>query len=208
MLTSIYKVLAHRHRGRSIYEKEYMALQSAVDKWRHYLQYKHFIVRTDHHSLKYLLEQKVTTAIQQKALTKLMALDYEVQYKNKAENRVANALSRQFEGRERNIHNQSETVNLLAISTTEPKWMLEISQSNEGDAQARAIITVVTTDQQGPHIYQYSAGILNKKGKLYIGSSRGLRQHLISTFHDSLFGGHSGQLGTLKRLSQVFFAQE
>ncbi|WMV54372.1 hypothetical protein MTR67_047757, partial [Solanum verrucosum] len=47
------KVLAPRHRGKSIYEKEYTALLNAVDKWRHYLQYKHFVVKTDHHSLKY-----------------------------------------------------------------------------------------------------------------------------------------------------------
>lgn len=58
------KVLAPRHMGKSIYEKEYMVLLNAVDKWRHYFQYKHFLVRTDHHSLKYLLEQRVTTAIQ------------------------------------------------------------------------------------------------------------------------------------------------
>ena len=31
------KVLATKHRGKSIYEKEYMALFNAVDKWRHYL---------------------------------------------------------------------------------------------------------------------------------------------------------------------------
>lgn len=76
-----------------MYEKEYMALLRAIDKWRHYLQFKHFIVRTDHHSLKYLLEQKMTSAMQQKGLTKLLGLDYEVQYKKGA--RVANALSKQ-----------------------------------------------------------------------------------------------------------------
>lgn len=83
--------------------------------------------------------------------------------------------------------------------------MFEISQSYEGDAQVGAITAEATTNQQGPHIYQYSAGILKKNGKLYIGSSGGLRQQLISAFHDSPVGGHSGQLGTLKRLSQVFF---
>ena len=51
------KVLAPKHRGKPIYEKEYMALLNAVDKWRQYLQFKHFMVKTDHHSLKYLLEQ-------------------------------------------------------------------------------------------------------------------------------------------------------
>ena len=92
------KVLAYKHRGKSIYEKKYIALLNAVDKWRHYLQFKHFVVKTDHHSLKYLLEQRVTSAIQQKGLTKLLGLDYEVRYKNGAENRVADALSRRQEG--------------------------------------------------------------------------------------------------------------
>ncbi|KAH0712028.1 hypothetical protein KY289_007987 [Solanum tuberosum] len=76
---------------------EYMALLSVVDKWRHYLQFKHFIVRTDHYSLKYLLEQNVTSTIQQKGLTKLLELDYEVKYKKGAKNRVANELSRKQE---------------------------------------------------------------------------------------------------------------
>lgn len=92
------KVLALKHMGKSIYEKEYMALLNAVDKWRHYLQFKHFVVRTDHYSLRYLLEQRVTSSIQQKGLTILIGLDYELQYKRGAENRIVDALSRQKEG--------------------------------------------------------------------------------------------------------------
>lgn len=88
------KVLTPRHRDKSIYENEYMALLNVLDKLRHYLQFKHFVIRSDHHSLKYLLDQKVTSVIQQKGLIKLLGLDYEIQYKKDAENRVANALSR------------------------------------------------------------------------------------------------------------------
>lgn len=93
-MTYFSKVLAPRHIDKSIYEKEYMALLNALDKWRNYLQFKHFVIRSDHHSLKYLLDQKVTSVIQQKGLIKLLGLDYEIQYKKDAENRVANALSR------------------------------------------------------------------------------------------------------------------
>lgn len=42
------KALTTKNRGLSTYEKEYMAVLTAVDKWRHYLQCGHFIVRTDH----------------------------------------------------------------------------------------------------------------------------------------------------------------
>lgn len=117
------KALAPRHLGLSTYEKECIDVLSAIDKWRHYLQGGHFIIRTDHHSMKYLLEQRITTALQQKGLTKLLGLDYEMQYKKGAENRVADALSRR----------QGEESTLFALSSTEPTWMSEVEQSYEHD---------------------------------------------------------------------------
>ncbi|KAH0671271.1 hypothetical protein KY285_023835 [Solanum tuberosum] len=201
------KVLAPKHRGKSIYEKEYMALLSAVDRWRHYLQFKHFVVWTDHHRLKYLLEQKVTSAIQQKGLTKLLGLDYEVQYKRGAENRVTDALSRHQEGLD-SLDDQA-TGNLMAISSCTPTWVREIIGSYVEDARVWDILTLLLTllavDSHGPNLWHYSAGILRKKGKVYVGSHGTLRQQLISSFHDTPIGGHSGQLGTLKRLSQLFY---
>ena len=112
------KVLAPKHRGKPIYEKEYMALLNAVDKWRHYLQFKHFVVKTDHHSLKDLLEQRVTSAIQQKGLTKLLGLDYEVRYKKGAENGVADALSRRDERLQES--EKSSAGLLMAVSMITP----------------------------------------------------------------------------------------
>ncbi|KAH0707575.1 hypothetical protein KY290_009957 [Solanum tuberosum] len=165
-----------------------------VDKWRHYLQFKHFVIRTDHHNLKYLMEQKVTSALQQKRLTKLLGLDYEVQYKKRAENRVADALSR-----------HEEQGQLLAISVSIPSWMQNVSNSYEGDPQVQDLITQLSIDLQGPSLWHYSSGILRKKGKVYIRATGELRQQLVKSFHASLVGGHSGQLGTLKRLSQLFY---
>ena len=57
------KALSPRNLGLSAYEKELLVLEMAVTKWRHFLIGYHFVIKTDHQSLKYLLDQKLTTAL-------------------------------------------------------------------------------------------------------------------------------------------------
>lgn len=78
----------------STYENELFALVTVIQKWRPYLLGKPFVVRTDRQSLKFLLEQKVSTPFQQRWLTKLLGYDFIVEYKKGVENRMADALSR------------------------------------------------------------------------------------------------------------------
>ncbi|XP_075659161.1 uncharacterized protein LOC142629051 [Castanea sativa] len=56
----------------STYETELLALATAVKKWRSYLLGRPFVVRTNHQSLKFLLEQRIATPPQQKWLAKLL----------------------------------------------------------------------------------------------------------------------------------------
>lgn len=51
------------------------------------------MIKTNHQSLKYLIEQKITTPLHQNWLTKLLGLSYEIQYKKETENIVADTLS-------------------------------------------------------------------------------------------------------------------
>lgn len=47
------KTLGVRAMSKSIYEKELMAMVLAVQKWRHYLMGKHFIIHSDQgHNIK------------------------------------------------------------------------------------------------------------------------------------------------------------
>lgn len=55
---------------------------------------KHFKIKTGHQSLKFLLQQRITTPAQQKWLVKLMGFDFEVLYKKGTENTAADALLR------------------------------------------------------------------------------------------------------------------
>ena len=88
------KPLRDRNRALSTYEKECMALLLTVEKWRSYLVGQEFLIRIDHRSLLFLTEQKATTKLQQKALLKLMDLNFKIAYKQGATNSAADALSR------------------------------------------------------------------------------------------------------------------
>ncbi|GKD30540.1 reverse transcriptase, partial [Tanacetum coccineum] len=90
----ISKTLSLKHQSLSKYEKEFLAVLLALEKWRGYLLDRHFIIRTDHFSLKYLLDQKITTLTQMKWLPKLMGFDYKVVYKKGSENGAADVLLR------------------------------------------------------------------------------------------------------------------
>ncbi|XP_013594359.1 PREDICTED: uncharacterized protein LOC106302390 [Brassica oleracea var. oleracea] len=68
----ISRALGKRHEGLSVYEKELLVVVHAVQTWSPYLTHNKFIIRTDQKSLKFLLEQKITTPFQHMWLSKLM----------------------------------------------------------------------------------------------------------------------------------------
>jgi hypothetical protein len=87
-VTFVSKTLGPKLRGLSIYEKEYVTILLAVDQWRYYLQSGEFIISTDQKSLSHLNEQRLHTSWQQKVFTKLLGLNYKIQYKTEADNKV------------------------------------------------------------------------------------------------------------------------
>lgn len=71
------KALGVLNRKLSIYEKEFLAVIMAIDKWRQYLQRGPFIIWTDHKSLCNLADQQLSTELQKKAMAKLVGLQFE-----------------------------------------------------------------------------------------------------------------------------------
>jgi hypothetical protein len=53
--------VAPRHRSLAAYERELLELVLTIRHWRPYLWGRHFLVRTDHYSLKLLLDQRLAT---------------------------------------------------------------------------------------------------------------------------------------------------
>jgi hypothetical protein len=68
-----------------------------VELWRPYLLGQCFQIKTDHQSLKYFLEQRISSQEQQKWVTNLFGYDYEIIYNKGKDNVVADALSQKYE---------------------------------------------------------------------------------------------------------------
>jgi hypothetical protein len=64
----------------TIYDKEMLAIMHALAKFKQYLVGEKFVVRADHNSLKYFLDQKDLNERQQKWVSKIQAYDFNIEY--------------------------------------------------------------------------------------------------------------------------------
>lgn len=181
----------------SIYEKELLAVVFAVQKWRHYLLPQHFIIKTDQRSLKYLLEQRLNTPIQQQWLPKLSEFSYEIQYRQEKENVVADALSR-VEGAE---------VLHMAMTVMECDLMQQIQDHYETDTACKEIIDQLKKDHQAKKHYSWTQGVLRRKSKIVVPAVVTLKDTLLEWLHSSGSGGvgHSGRDATHQRVKDIFY---
>lgn len=170
-------------RSLSTYEKEMLAVVKSVRKWRPYLLRKSFTVRTDHKSLKYLLEQRITTPAQARWLPKLLGYDYKVEYKQGPENKAADALSR---------------VELYFLSVSKPHadWWTSLQQ----ECAQHPFYSTLTTN---PNAVQRD-GVWFVHGKVFLNPSSNLLPHILAECHSSSTGGHFGFHKTLARLRNDF----
>lgn len=76
-------------RKKYVYERELMAIVFAVQKWRHYLLGRKFVVQTNQK-----MEQQLTSPEYQRWMLKLMGFQFEIQYCLEIENKAVDSFSR------------------------------------------------------------------------------------------------------------------
>ncbi|KAL6322878.1 hypothetical protein AAG906_020921 [Vitis piasezkii] len=176
----------------STHAKEMLAIVEAIRLWRPYLLGKKFFILTDQRSLKYFLEQRVSTPEQQKWVVKLMGYDYEIIYRPGRENSAADALSR-----------KSGSPVLLHLHVPVVTVWDEIKKAYEGDSYVQSLTRLANDQLEGS--YAWRNGLLFFKGRVVIPSHAALRAKLLHEMHDTKIGGHSGVLRTFKKLAQQFY---
>ncbi|KAJ0585794.1 putative nucleotidyltransferase, Ribonuclease H [Helianthus annuus] len=191
------KALSDRNLSKSAYERELMALVLAVQHWRPYLLGSKFTVCTDQKSLKFLLQQRVSTYDQQNWVVKLLGYDFDIQYKPGRENRAADALSRRADSGQF----------LQAVSA--PIWLHGALLIEEAK-QASDIQTLMAKLKVTPEKYLgYSIknDVLFYQDRLVISRHSKFIPALLHQFHVTAAGGHSGFYRTYRRLAaNVYWA--
>lgn len=185
------RAIAPHHAKLPAYERELIELVKAVKNWRPYLWGRAFTVRTDHYSLKYILDQRLTTIPQHTWVTKLFGYDITVEYRPGKLNTVADALSRRDE--------ETPTVYALSAPTFE---LYEVLRAElRADPQALAIRDDI---QRGTAASEWADvdGMMLFKGKLFIPDASSLWPSLLSHAHDA---GHEGVQKSLHRWRASFF---
>jgi len=128
-----------------------------------------FIIKTDHISLKYLLEQRLHHTLQHKGLCKLLGLEYTIQYKKGVYNKVADALSRRV---------NMETGESHHISVLIPNWIEDLRQSYEGDELAKQVIDQFNKGDKLKEGFSVAQGIVRRNEKLYVGPAHNWRNKI------------------------------
>nr|GEW64266.1 putative mitochondrial protein [Tanacetum cinerariifolium] len=161
-ITFLNKTLSSKHKLMSTYKKEFLAIVYVLEKWRGYLLDRHFKIKTNYFSLKYLLDQRISTRTQLKWIPKLMGFNNEIQYKKGVENVISDALS--------SLQSFSELFSLVSSSLT-TKIYKKFQATWETDEKLQKIIAKL---QQGGHL-----GVRTTTNKIYsVFFGKKLRKHV------------------------------
>lgn len=182
--------VAPRHRALAAYERELIGLVHAVRHWRPYLWGRRFVVKTDHYSLKYLLDQRLATIPQHHWVGKLLGFDFAVEYKPGAANAVADALSRR----------DTEEGAILALSAPRFDFISKLHDAQRQDPALTALRDEVSAGMRTTP-WALVDDLLQYNSRLYIPPASPLAREIIEAIHED---GHEGVQRTLHRLRRDF----
>ena len=178
--------VAPRHQSLAAYERELIGLVLAIRHWRPYLWGRRFLVRTDHFSLKYLLDQRLATIPQHHWVGKLLGFDFSVEYKAGRTNTVADALSRR----------DTDDVKLMTLSGPHFDFVDRLRLFSTQDPALIALRDEISAGKrQEP--WAVLDGLVTYSGRLYLPPGAPLLDEIIAATHAE---GHEGVQRTMHRL--------
>ena len=169
------------------YDKEFYAIVRALDHWSHYLRSSHFILHSDHESLKYINGQQKLSPRHAKWVEFLQSFNFSSKYKDGKSNVVADALSRRYA-----LISILET-RLLGFETLKDYYKEDVDFAD-----------VFAKCERGAHEkFVLQNGFLFKENRLCV-PKHPIRELLVREAHGGGLAGHFGITKTLEILKEHF----
>ena len=169
-------------KGYSIYDKEMLAIMHALHKFRQYLVCGRFIVKTDHNSLRFFLNQRDLNDHQQKWVRKLQAYDFDIEYMKGKNNVVADALSRK--------------PTLCSLTSISVDWKVSIISEYAKDSFATKILDKLVDDNR----YKVVDELIYYKNRIFLVPRSKTKEKILRAFHDTPLVSHQGYFKTYRQL--------
>nr|AAL82656.1 retrotransposon protein, putative, unclassified [Oryza sativa Japonica Group]AAM18147.1 Putative gag-pol polyprotein [Oryza sativa Japonica Group] len=182
--------IATRHHALAAYERELISLVQAVRHWRPYLWGRQFIVKTDHYSLKFLLDQRLSTIPQHHWVSKLLGFDFVVEYKPGKQNAAADALSCRA----------APDSQAFVLSTPTFDLLKDIRTAGDTDPALQALRDEINSGTRTTP-WAVIDGLVTYKRRIYIPPGSPWVSVVVAAAHDD---GHEGIQKTLHRLRRDF----
>jgi hypothetical protein len=158
----------------NIYDKEMLAIMHALAKFRQYLVGARFVVKSDHNSLKYLLEQKDLNERQQKWVRKIQAYDFDIEFVKGKNNAVADALSR-----------RPSIFSMFGMSVD---WKEHLIVEYAKDQFACQLLDGKIQDDN----FRVINDLIYYKGRIFLVPGSALKAKILHACHNSPVAGHQG----------------
>jgi hypothetical protein len=183
--------MAQRHSKLVAYKRELIALVQAVKHWRPYLWGGPFVIRTDHYSLKFLLDQRLATLPQHQWASKLIGFDFKVEFKPGTTNVVTDTLSRR---------DTEETTTVAALSIPSFHLFGDLRRELDTDLALRVLKEEAAAGARGAS-WAVVDDLITVDGRVYVPTSSASLQAILDNEHGA---GHEGTEKTLHRVRADF----
>lgn len=192
--------LKKSERNYSTTEKECLAIKTAIEKWRPYVEGEEFTVITDHSALQWLMKKKNPTGRLGRWAEELMSYNFKVKHRKGKDNVVPDALSR--------LHEDDDNVKVATVKTLpaiiDSWYKKRIHQIIKEPHKYRDWKVV------GNMIYKYRANeklneIMTDLDAWKLVVPRENREKVMFENHSVPNAGHQGIEKTFKRVAQSYY---
>jgi hypothetical protein len=163
-----------------------LAIMHALAKFQQYLVGARFVVKSDHNSLKYLLEQKDLNERQKKWVSRIQAYDFDIEFVKGKNNVVADALSRR--------------PSILAITGVTVDWKDQLVMEYAEDQFACHLLDGQVHDEY----FNVINDLTYYKDQIFLVPGSAFKAKVLQACHESPMGGHQGIIKTYRQVRERF----